>query len=384
MPLYNLDNTQKNVANDIESAFLSGFLPQALLFAGSRGSSRLTGALDLSFLLLDDMKNRVLLKTSQVLFLPSRNLDAEIKAALSIYSRQRTDRARVFLLQSARKILMQYHSALLDAYDKKILSYFSVADEIATLLYDYEERRDYSEKEVKSLVSFLQKNMTTSFINKGRKSPVATIDEIRAIQDWFSSGSDVKIAILENIEDSTEATKNSLLKMLEEPMPNAHMILISSNPQKLLQTILSRVRKFTFPSLTSRQVSAFLKDYFSLYNVYSSFEAFFFQEGASEEDKESLEKAVGVFSNAIVKSVPISDIDKEDLFTSIDKLNSYHYFLERIANEISKAMISGSLKPVEAKERMDIINKWVLVSDTYNLSLRASLDGILREVASVK
>ena len=51
---------------------------------------------------------------------------------------------------------------------------------------------------------------------------------------------------------------------------------------------------------------------------------------------------------------------------------------------ISKALSSGVLKPIEARERMDIINKWVDNFETYNLSQRASLDGILREVQSVK
>ncbi len=385
MQLFDLHETQKAVASDIEDNFRRGFLPQSLLFSGPTGSSRLTGALDLSFMLLDDEKNRKLLKASQIVFIPSRNLEAEANAAMALYSKQRTNSSRIFLLQCVRKILFQYHSSLLDAYDKKTSSYFSQAEEIAAFLYDYDEEREYSEKEIKSLISFLKKSLNAAFINKGRKNPIATIDEIRCIQDWFSSGSDEKIAIIENVEKSTEGAKNSLLKMLEEPVEHSHIILISTNAQRLLQTILSRTRKFNFPALTANKVTSFLKSRFNLYDEYQSFEAFFFLEGASDEDKSLLDSALSIFTSLVLgQTKALTRDEKENLFLSIEKVNSYHYFLECVAKNISKAMIAGKIKPYDAQIRMDIINKWVENSDTFNLSQRASLDGIIREVQSVE
>lgn len=385
MRLFDLANTQPQVAKDIESTLESGFLPQSLLFAGPRGSSRLTGALDLAFLLSGDSNNRELLKSSQIVFLPARNLESEARAAISLFERQRTDRSRIFLLQCIRKILFQYHSCLIDASDKKASGYFSNAEEIASVLYDFDESREYGDKEIKSLLSVFNKNLTSSFITKGKKSQSVAIDEIRGIQEWFSTGSDEKIAIFENVEDSTEGAKNSLLKVLEEPTPHSHLILISSNPQKLLQTILSRTRRFNFPSLTEKNVSAFIRDRFNIYDDFASFEGFFFQEGASSEDRAMLDDAVSLFSSLLIdEKERIGNADRERLFEEIDTINSYRYFLECVTDRVRAAMKSGRLLPIDARNRMDIVNKWIVNSETYNLSQRASLDGMLREVESVQ
>ncbi len=384
MAFYNLEKTQPGIAREFEDAIKGGFLPQSLLLSGPRGSSRLTASLDLAFTLLNDEGNRDLLKSNQIALLPSRNNLLEVKAAIAMFEKQRTTSSRIFLIQTIRKILLQYPAMLVDAYDKKVSSYFSTAEEIASLLYEYEEDREYTEKEIKALCSFLEKNVTQAFINKGRKSNGVTIDEIRAIQDWFSTGHDVKIAIIENLEESTEGAKNSLLKILEEPNENGYLILISSNPQRLLPTILSRVRKFAFPSLTEECITSFLRDQFKQYQNYTSFEAFFFEMGAEEESKKELEESVKLFSSAIINGSALDNSDKEKIFSFVDRINAFRYFIECVTANVSKEMKSGRIKPIKAREIMDVINKWILVSDTYNLSQRASLDSILRECINVK
>lgn len=383
MAFDNLSLTQKNIASNLEAAINGGFLPQSLLFSGTSGSSRMTAALDLCYTLLGKDDDRELLRSSNIVFLPTRNLHAEIQAAVSLYKSSRNRVSRVFLIETVRKALLQYSSVLSSAYEKKVQAYFAQADEVATLLYDYEEEREYSDKEIDELVKCVEKNMTQAFLTKGRRSSGVTIDEIRAIQDWFSSSSDVKIAIIENLEESTEGAKNSLLKILEEPNENGYLILISSNPQRLLPTILSRVRKYSFPSLSPERVSGFLRDKFRLYSDYQSFEAFFFQMGASEDAKKELDTDVNVFSKSIIKGSFIEPDERERIFSSIERMGSFRYFIQRVADNVSVAMRDKSITAIKARELMDVINRWLLLSDTYNLSQRAALDSILREVENV-
>ena len=137
MAFYNLEKTQSGIAREFEDAIKGGFLPQSLLLSGSRGSSRLTASLDLAFTLLDDEGNRDLLKSNQIALLPSRNNLLEVKAAIAMFEKQRTTSSRIFLIQTIRKILLQYPAMLVDAYDKKVSSYFSTAEEIASLLYEF-------------------------------------------------------------------------------------------------------------------------------------------------------------------------------------------------------------------------------------------------------
>ncbi|MBQ0071143.1 MAG: hypothetical protein KBS81_04700, partial [Spirochaetales bacterium] len=156
MKLYNLESTQKNVAEDLLSAYEGGFLPQSLLFSGPRGSSRLTGALDLSFLLLDKMEDRELLSTGNIAFFPHREFYGKLSSAISMFERERTSSSRVFLIETVRQILFQYHSSVSGTSPSTMSSLFALASDTDALLLEYEKDKDYTEKEVNALTSFLK------------------------------------------------------------------------------------------------------------------------------------------------------------------------------------------------------------------------------------
>lgn len=56
----------------------------------------------------------------------------------------------------------------------------------------------------------------------------------------------VQVFILENADTLKDAAANSLLKILEEPPPDTYFILTTDNADKILPTVLSRCRKFTW------------------------------------------------------------------------------------------------------------------------------------------
>jgi DNA polymerase-3 subunit delta' len=60
-----------------------------------------------------------------------------------------------------------------------------------------------------------------------------------------------KIYIIKNIDQINVQAANSLLKFLEEPHPNIHAILTSSNIQKILPTIISRSQVVQFSSVSN-------------------------------------------------------------------------------------------------------------------------------------
>lgn len=55
-----------------------------------------------------------------------------------------------------------------------------------------------------------------------------------------------KVYILDGVENSTKEAMNSLLKFLEEPESDTLAILISNNPDRLLETIVSRCQTIPF------------------------------------------------------------------------------------------------------------------------------------------
>ncbi len=76
--------------------------------------------------------------------------------------------------------------------------------------------------------------------------------QIQDLQNEFSKTSiepGPKIYIIRDIEKINHNAANSLLKFLEEPFPNIHAILTTSNINRILPTIISRSQVVQFASL---------------------------------------------------------------------------------------------------------------------------------------
>jgi DNA polymerase-3 subunit delta' len=68
-----------------------------------------------------------------------------------------------------------------------------------------------------------------------------------------------KVFMINDAECMNEQAQNALLKVLEEPPLYATIILITSNKEKLLNTIKSRVVELTFDSLSENEIKAILE-----------------------------------------------------------------------------------------------------------------------------
>ena len=207
----------------------------------------------------------------------------------------------------------------------------------------------------------------------------ASIDEIRAVQDWIEDGTDEKCVIIENPEDLTEGAKNSMLKMLEEPPAHSHIILLSEHPDRILQTILSRVRRFQFPELSSKTVSSLIGDIFSLYGEYSTFDDFFFEEGTDGEDKKQLGEASSLFSSAIIEGKTLSLDEENKMFSVLDKTDGYGYFRSSVIKKIEASLRSEGVKTKRIRKAWSALSEAFYRNDTYNMSIRIALDTALRE-----
>ena len=80
------------------------------------------------------------------------------------------------------------------------------------------------------------------------------IDEIRDIRDKVQFApvqGRMKVYIVDEVHMLTPEAFNALLKMLEEPPPHVMFVLATTEPHRILPTILSRCQRFDFrrPSL---------------------------------------------------------------------------------------------------------------------------------------
>lgn len=88
------------------------------------------------------------------------------------------------------------------------------------------------------------------------------IDEIRNLKEtvrFSPARNKYKIFIIDEVHMLTKEASNALLKTLEEPPEHAIFILATTEPHKMLPTIISRVQRFDFKKLTNDQIIAKLK-----------------------------------------------------------------------------------------------------------------------------
>jgi DNA polymerase-3 subunit delta' len=69
-----------------------------------------------------------------------------------------------------------------------------------------------------------------------------------------------RVFVIDDAHGMNESSQNALLKSLEEPPPRSHLILVTSRPQALRQTIRSRCQVLRFGPLSRATVTAFLTE----------------------------------------------------------------------------------------------------------------------------
>jgi DNA polymerase III delta' subunit len=89
---------------------------------------------------------------------------------------------------------------------------------------------------------------------EGKK--VIKISQVRELINQLHLSADgKKIVIIDSAEQMNVNSSNALLKTLEEPGDNIHIILICHNLSKLLPTIISRCRQFRFNPLNKNEIT---------------------------------------------------------------------------------------------------------------------------------
>ncbi len=132
------------------------------------------------------------------------------------------------------------------------------------------EKNDIDENLKKAVISriFAESEPRLAVIRKSYDEKRKTfrssirVDEVRHLKSFFSlsvTDGGYRVAIIDCADDLNINAANALLKTLEEPPKNTVFLLISHNPQNLLQTIKSRCRELRLKSLTDNDMKSALK-----------------------------------------------------------------------------------------------------------------------------
>ena len=105
----------------------------------------------------------------------------------------------------------------------------------------------------RDLARFTSKNRTSQIISM----PIDVVREFIIDQAGHSPvRGKAKIFIIEEADTMLWQAQNALLKTLEEPPANTFLILITSNPDKFLQTIRSRCQMVRFDALSTEFIKS--------------------------------------------------------------------------------------------------------------------------------
>jgi DNA polymerase-3 subunit gamma/tau len=88
------------------------------------------------------------------------------------------------------------------------------------------------------------------------------VDNVREIiEDSRNSAADrFRIFIIDEVHMLSKSAFNALLKTLEEPPAHVKFILATTEPEKVLPTILSRCQRYDFRNISTRQIAQHLAD----------------------------------------------------------------------------------------------------------------------------
>jgi len=251
---------QPEIVNLLKDDIKSKKLPASLLFYGNDYTAKLTTALELARVLscekdgqwgckCESCKKHRLLENSSTIMLGSRYFIEEIEAFADVLRRNRQQTNQYQFVRAVRKLTRRFDQQIWEGQEKKLKGLDLNLEKIEIILDSvYPGKNLPEEKKLEKLlidaVNICKK--IVDFLN----SDNIPIDQIRNITYWAHTtftGS-AKVIVIEGADRMGEASRNALLKIIEEPPPFVYFILISTRKTKIIPTILSRVRAYNFKS----------------------------------------------------------------------------------------------------------------------------------------
>jgi len=149
-----------------------------------------------------------------------------------------------------------------------------------------------------------------------------------------------KIGIIDDAHFLTFEAQNALLKVLEEPPKNTHLILITHLPSQLLETVLSRLIKIQFFPLSLKEMEEFLKTSFKEISPEEIKEIANFSFGAPKKALEILKDKEKYFSfKEKISEFLKADLKKRIKFLDALSTQEIPLFLEELFLILEKELL---------------------------------------------
>lgn len=246
---------QAEACGRLERDLSQARLPPAMLFEGPALSAKASAALELGRALscaqgarwnceCEHCSRHRILAHPDALVLGPKELRRELAAGAELLKRAPGLPSRYFFVRAVRKLTRRFDQALYAGEEAKLakaLPLLRSALEASDACLPGGLGDAEAAKEAEKLLAGVFK--------LHELLPDATpVFQVRAVERWARQtplgGS--KLIVIEHADRMLDASRNALLKILEEPPAFARFVLTSSRKQALIPTILSRVRQYRF------------------------------------------------------------------------------------------------------------------------------------------
>ncbi len=262
------------IVNTLKEDIKTNKLPSSLLFYGDIYTGKLTAALELARVISCEQdgewgcrcssceQHRVLDAPATVM-LGSRYFLEEIEACADVLRRNRQTTGQYQFVRAVRKLTRRFDQHIWEGQENKLKGLGAELEKIEVIIEKVHPGIELPDPEkLDKLLNDAGKisRKIAEYIS-GDNIP---INHIRNITYWsHTTFSDpAKVIIIEGADSMGEASRNALLKIIEEPPASVYFILISSRKNKIIPTILSRVRPYNFRSRSDAEDKNILKRIF--------------------------------------------------------------------------------------------------------------------------
>lgn len=303
-----------------------------------------------------------------VFYFSNRDQEATLRTFADFCQKQpNSSNYRELLLKCVRLLLLRYQTLSIEERSNRPIS--------TTLIEQLEEALAKVESavrvETRELTHLL--NAALELNSALKRSGALSVNQIRALQLYCSRSTvdgSRRFIILEGLEEASEASRNSLLKFLEEPPEGTSIFIISSKMALLNQTLLSRLRKYQVGPLEGEAVGRALTFMYQIKTErsYESLEEFFLMHSGFElKAFDSLAKQFlhASFTEEPFDSQLLSDTEDESGFT---------LFLRSVGMESERLFVRGEVKVEQALAINQLLRTVQQEAQIYNQSRRLALE----------
>lgn len=232
-----------------------------------------------------------------------------------------------------------------------------------------------------------------SEINKGVGTPIEldaasnnSVDDVRKLIEQAQSASidsEYKVFILDEVHALSNSAWQAMLKILEEPPKKSIFIMATTDPQKIPNTILSRVQRYDFKRISQKGIIDRLERI--LQNEYQEkFEEFAEFEGDKAVTDEQL-NCITWNMESIEYIARLADGGMRDAITMLDKCLAFSEDLtiENVAKALGTSDIGKFIELTDAimfceyKDIFDIVGKVHSEGKDLKLFIRQYIDFVL-------